>query len=293
MKRLFSILLVGFVMLMAGCTPSDEPAPKPQLTLTKGVATEVSLTFIVETKSVDKVAYFCTDNIAEVPSAETILIDGVSVEGSNEKDLKLFYTCLYHVLLDPRTAADADGRFVLQDESVEKADFRFRTMFSGWDVYRSEFPLLTVIRPDVVNDEVNSLLKIALNKNSTLPRWELAAIDADCMVGDPGLLVSADAYFKGIADFDIQKVFEISRASSMYEKELYGRPFHSTIPPYKTMVERAYRHENISITLEYLLFDYVMAKLAKKLPVFPWVDNRRSMLYVENFAEFVLDNIHF
>lgn len=30
-----------------------------------------------------------------------------------------------------------------------------------------------------------------------------------------------------------------------------------------------------------------MAKLAKKLPVFPWVDNRRSMLYIENLAEFI------
>lgn len=30
-----------------------------------------------------------------------------------------------------------------------------------------------------------------------------------------------------------------------------------------------------------------LAKLAKKLPVFPWVENRRSMLYIENFAEFV------
>lgn len=30
-----------------------------------------------------------------------------------------------------------------------------------------------------------------------------------------------------------------------------------------------------------------LAKLARKLPVFPWVDNRRSMLYVENFAEFL------
>lgn len=30
-----------------------------------------------------------------------------------------------------------------------------------------------------------------------------------------------------------------------------------------------------------------MAKLAKKLPVFPWVDNQRSMLYMENFAELV------
>lgn len=30
-----------------------------------------------------------------------------------------------------------------------------------------------------------------------------------------------------------------------------------------------------------------MAKIAKKLPVFPWVDNRRSMLYMENLAEFI------
>lgn len=30
-----------------------------------------------------------------------------------------------------------------------------------------------------------------------------------------------------------------------------------------------------------------MAKLAKKLPVFPWVDNQRSMLYMENLAEFI------
>ncbi len=89
MKRLFSILLVGFVMLMAGCTPSDEPTAKPQLTLTKGVATEVSLTFTVETKSVDKVAYFYTDNVAEVPSAETLLTDGLSIEGNKVAEIEI------------------------------------------------------------------------------------------------------------------------------------------------------------------------------------------------------------
>lgn len=30
-----------------------------------------------------------------------------------------------------------------------------------------------------------------------------------------------------------------------------------------------------------------LVKLAKKLPVFPWVENQRSMLYMENLAEFV------
>ena len=30
-----------------------------------------------------------------------------------------------------------------------------------------------------------------------------------------------------------------------------------------------------------------LAKLAKTLPVFPWVDNQRSMLYIENLSEFI------
>jgi putative alpha-1,2-mannosidase len=50
----------------------------------------------------------------------------------------------------------------------------------------------------MVNDEVNSLLNIALENNSSFPKWELMGIDSGCMVGDPGLLVFADAYMKGI-----------------------------------------------------------------------------------------------
>ena len=44
------------------------------------------------------------------------IFDGINVEGSDEIDLKLFYTCLYHVLLDPRVCADVDGRFVLHNQ---------------------------------------------------------------------------------------------------------------------------------------------------------------------------------
>jgi len=41
-------------------------------------------------------------------------------------------------------------------------------LFSGWDVYRSEFPLLCLITPETVNDEVNSLLKIAKFKKELI-----------------------------------------------------------------------------------------------------------------------------
>ncbi len=187
----------------------------------------------------------------------------VDVTGSDKTDLKIFYTCLYHALLDPRSAADSDGRFALGNGILHQSDYTHRTMFSGWDVYRSEFPLLTVIRPDIVNDEVNSLLKIAEYRNSSFPQWELMGIDSHCMVGDPGLIVIADAYVKGIRNFDAEKAYKIAKASSLSADELNGKPFYSVRPKCRQYMEKAYVPKKLSDTLEFLLADYAMARFAK------------------------------
>ena len=185
----------------------------------------------------------------------------VKVQGTNETDLTLFYTCLYHTLLDPRTAADADGRHAVG----EKSDYTHRTVFSGWDVYRSEFPLLTLISPQTVSDSVQSLLHIALKKNTSFPRWELMGTDSGCMVGDPALIVIADAVCKGIRDFDTEKAYEIALASSLTKETLFGKPFESLRPSSKQYREQAYVPYDLSSTLEYLLADHTMANLALTL----------------------------
>jgi len=195
----------------------------------------------------------------------------VDVEGSDEIDLTIFHTCLYHVLLDPRMATDVDGRFVLADGEIRKVDYVHRTIFSGWDVYRSEFPLLSLIRPDVVNDEANSLVEMAAKANSSLPKWELVGIDAGCMVGDPGLIVVADAFVKGIRNFDVEKAYEIALASSKVQKELFRKPFKSVRPDVPQYINDAYEPHTppyshaLSKTLEYLLADYTMARFAKAM----------------------------
>ena len=189
----------------------------------------------------------------------------INVDGTDETDLKIFYTCLYHVLLDPRIMADVDGRFPFNGKILQSADYTHRTMFSGWDVYRSEFPLLTVIDPETVNDEVNSLLKIAETKNSSFPRWELMGIDAGCMVGDPGLIILADAYIKGIRNYDAEKAYEISKASALCKKELFGKPFTSIRPDCKQYLEKAFVPKKISETLEYLLADFTLSQFARAM----------------------------
>lgn len=189
-------------------------------------------------------------------------LDIATVEGDNKTDLTLFYTCLYHALLDPRTAVDCDGRYVDPNGEITKADYTHRTMFSGWDVYRSELPLLTIIDPVAVNDEINSLLSIAMAKGTSLPRWELMGIDSHCMVGDPGLIVLADAYLKGIRDYDTEAAYEICRMSAF---SVSDDCFESFRPKCTQYTEKAYVPDSLSETLEYLLADYCMAQLSKEV----------------------------
>ncbi|MBR5520218.1 MAG: GH92 family glycosyl hydrolase [Clostridia bacterium] len=211
--------------------------------------------------------------------------DGVWVEGSNETDLTLFYTCLYHALLDPRTAMDCDGRFALNDRVFAAPDYTQRTVFSGWDVYRSEFPLLSLIRPRMVRDTVSSLLKVAQERGTSLPRWELLGIDTTSMVGDPAAIVICDAAAKGIEPYDKEAAYAIIRASVLCEKELNGKPFTSARPDCKAYVEDAYVPERLSNTLEYLLADYAAASLAEQLGKTEDAEflRARAMRYGENY----------
>lgn len=205
------------------------------------------------------------DTYARADAAWERALGVAQVEGTDETDLTLFYTCLYHTMLDPRTAVDADGRYRWYSTPVRKSDFELRTMFSGWDVYRSEFPLLTLISPQTVSDEINSLLAIAKERNSSFPRWELMGLDSGCMTGDPGTIVMADAYRKGIRSFDAETAYEIAIASARSTKALDGKPFRNTRPCSPSYDSHAYVPGDLSSTLEYLMADYALAKMAEEM----------------------------
>ena len=213
--------------------------------------------------------------------------EGVNVEGTDETDLTLFYTCLYHTLLDPRTAMDCDGRFNLNNKTFDAPDYTQRTVFSGWDVYRSEFPLLSIISPSTVRDTVNSLLKIAEEKNISFPRWEILGLDSTSMVGDPATIVICDAATKGIEPYDVEKAYKIIKASVLCEKELDGRPFRSARPDCEQYVKDCYVPEKLSDTLEFLLADYTSARLAEKLGKTEDAQffMNRALRYKENYCK--------
>jgi predicted alpha-1,2-mannosidase len=139
-------------------------------------------------------------------------LSAVVVDGGSKDDKTCFYTALYHTLIDPRTCEDVDGGYPGGDGRRHRAaGFTKRTIFSGWDVFRSQMPLQTIINPAVVNDLINSLVTLA-EENGTgyFDRWELLNAYSGCMVGNPAISVVADAYVKGIRGYDTGRARQVS-----------------------------------------------------------------------------------
>lgn len=174
----------------------------------------------------------------------------VEVQGGTTEEQVSFYTALYHTMIDPRAMADADGKYPGGDGKIyQSAAFTKRSVFSGWDVFRSQFPLQTIINPTLVNDMINSLVELASRTDSAyFPRWEFLNAYSGCMIGNPAVVVLADAYAKGIRNYDVDKAYQYALNTC--------RKFDND--------ERGYS-DDISKTLEYAYDDWCLSTLATAL----------------------------
>jgi predicted alpha-1,2-mannosidase len=181
----------------------------------------------------------------------------VAIEGENDAQRETFATALYHSMIDPRAFSDVTGLYTGADRKVHPTGgFTYRTIFSGWDVFRSQYPLLCIVRPDVVNDTVNSLMQQAeLSGNGYLARWEIVGAESGCMVGDPAVSVFAEAYRSGIRNYEVQKAYELC-------KETVNNPLRSNRGEY---IQRGFVPGSISETLENAYFDYCAGRFAEAL----------------------------
>ncbi len=112
-------------------------------------------------------------------------LDTVKVEGAGKDDRAVFYTALYHALLQPTTGSDADGRYRGYDDNIHRADgWTYHEYFSLWDTYRSQNQLLALLRPSRARDIARSVLAIH-EQGGWLPRWGYANFETNVMTGDP------------------------------------------------------------------------------------------------------------
>ena len=128
----------------------------------------------------------------------------VSVSGGSPRLRSLFYTALYHALIEPSTLSDTDGSYPGMDGRVHRAgDAVQYTDISGWDVYRTQVPLLAMLEPRRAADLATSLVRDA-RQSACLPRWPYADQQTNVMTGDPSDPILAGIYAFGARGFDAQ-----------------------------------------------------------------------------------------
>jgi len=130
------------------------------------------------------------------------ILNSIRIGGGRSRDQAMFYTALYHSLLAPRTLNDVDGTYPGMDGQLHNSGGHTQYAdFSGWDIYRSEIQLLSILSPGRASDMVRSLLTNAA-ESGCLGRWPYANGQSMTMIGDPADPIIASAAAFGATDFD-------------------------------------------------------------------------------------------
>ncbi|WAZ24721.1 GH92 family glycosyl hydrolase [Streptomyces cinnabarinus] len=137
-------------------------------------------------------------------------LDAIRVGGGTEQERTTFYTALYHSLLHPNVISDADRRYRGADGKVHTVRSGHRAQygtFSGWDVYRDQVQVLTLLEPRTGSDIAQSLYELAEQNGGIWDRWLHGARGTHVMNGDPSPIALAGIRAFGGTDFDLRGAF--------------------------------------------------------------------------------------
>ena len=138
------------------------------------------------------------------------LLGQVRVQGGTPDERTVFYTALYHAMLAPNLHSDGDGRYRGMDGKVHALAKRQQAQYanySGWDVYRSQLQLLTLLQPQVGSDVAQSLLNQADQNGGVWDRWTHITGATGVMNGDPSPPSVAAIHAFGGRSFDLQRAY--------------------------------------------------------------------------------------
>jgi predicted alpha-1,2-mannosidase len=135
----------------------------------------------------------------------------IEIGGGSLDQRTVFYTALYHALLEPTLTSDVNGQYQGADDKahrLEKGQLQQYGTFSGWDVYRAQMQLLALLDPKMASDFAQSLFNYAGQRDGEWDRWLLQHGKTSVMSGDPSAAGVAAMYAFGARDFDVRGAYE-------------------------------------------------------------------------------------
>lgn len=197
------------------------------------------------------------------------LLGKIQVGGGPALWRSMFYTALYHALLFPSIFSDADGQYLGFDGEIHRvpAGHAQYTNFSGWDIYRCEVQLLTLLAPATASDMAQSLVN-DYAQSAGMPKWPVANSETYVQVGDPAASILSSIYSFGGTDFDTRTALAalIAQATqSNRERPGTGYLQEPGYQPLDGVYGCCNAYGPASTTLEYATADFALSTFAGAL----------------------------
>lgn len=203
------------------------------------------------------------------------------VESPRRDEKEKFYSALYRASMLPRTFNDVDGRYPSFATGTPIRQLPQGTTyyddFSMWDTYRALHPLINLLTPDKSGEMMQSLV-YKYEQGGWLPIFPCWNSYTAAMIGDHCISVLADAYAKGIRNFDIKTAYKAMRQNAFEtpanpqdyrdgkgRRALQSYLEYGYIPVEDSVLDAYHTCEQVSRTLEYAYDDYALATIAQSL----------------------------
>ncbi|MEN9917780.1 MAG: hypothetical protein RL662_216 [Bacteroidota bacterium] len=192
----------------------------------------------------------------------------IEVEDDNIDNLRTFYSCLYRSVLFPRTFYEYDANNQLIHYSPFNGQVSSGYMFADtgfWDTFRCLFPFLNMVYPSM-NEKMQGWLVNAYKESGFLPEWSSPG-HRDCMIGNNSASVVADAYIKGLRNYDTESLWKamMNATTQDLEGSASGRVGHEYYNKMGYIPSNVGISQSVARTLEYAYNDWSIYQFGKAI----------------------------
>jgi len=137
-------------------------------------------------------------------------LKGVRIAATNREKITTFYTALYHSQFHPNVFSDINGEYFGFDgkaHRISEGQGAQYANFSGWDVYRSQLQLVSMMDRERASDIAQSLFNQASQNGGVWDRWTHNSGPTGVMSGDPSTIAIANFAAFGADGFDVEGAY--------------------------------------------------------------------------------------
>lgn len=187
------------------------------------------------------------------------ILSQVAISGGDEDLKKTFYSSLYRVFMQPTDYKGENPKWI-SDEPY------YGDYHAIWDTYRATHPMITLLRPSIEAEMVQSLVNIGCH-DKYMPDARSSHWTGRTQAGSNSDILVADAFVKGLGGIDYEEALRCMIKGATIppgdDERQYGR---GGLPDYNSLgyVSSSYER-GCSRTVEYSADDYAIATVAKGL----------------------------